>query len=167
MRWTGLVGIALLALPVSASAEDGCEKFAWPLARERAWVASPDKMDVTSGATLAALPKAAMAIGLQPAGEVALELPPERKPRIERWFGGAVRFPALERPGIYQVTLSDEAWIDIVQEGRFARSVGSSGRSDCPGLRKSVRLELGAAPFTLQISGVSSDRIILAIAPAE
>jgi len=167
MRWIGLVGIALLALPGSAGAEDGCERFAWPLARERAWVAAPDKANVASGATLVALPKAAIAISLQPAGQVAFELPPERKPRLERWFGGVVRFPALERPGIYQVTLSDEAWIDIVQEGRFARSVGSSGRSDCPGLRKSVRLELGAAPFALQVSGVPSDGIILVIGPAE
>ncbi|MBR1284162.1 hypothetical protein JQ597_19115 [Bradyrhizobium sp. AUGA SZCCT0177] len=168
MRRIGLLGITLLALVApAAAADDGCEKFAWSLARERAWFAASDKTSVASGVTLAAFPKAAIAIRLQPAGEAAFELPPERKPRIEKWFGGSVRFPATERPGIYQVTLSEDAWIDIVQDGRYARSVGSTGRSDCPGLRKSLRLELGATPFTLQVSGVPSDAIVIAISAAE
>ena len=109
MRWIGLVGIALLALPGSVSAEDGCEKFAWPLARERAWVAAQDKASVASGATLAALPKAAIASSLQPAGQVAFELPPERKPRLERWFGCVVLFPGFGRSVIFQVTMWDGA----------------------------------------------------------
>ena len=92
---------------------------------------------------------------------------PERKPRIEPWHGGMVRFPALARPGIYQITLSDDAWIDVIQNGRFARSVGSTGRSDCPGLRKSLRLDLDAAPFALQVSGVSPDAIVVAISPVQ
>ena len=64
-------------------------------------------------------------------------------------------------------TLSEEAWIDVVQDDRYVRSVGSTGRGDCPGLRKSVRLELGATPFVLQISGVTSDSIIVAIGARE
>ena len=60
-------------------------------------------------------------------------MPPERKPRTEQWHGGMVRLPALAKPGIYQITLSDDAWIDVIQNGRYARSVGSTGRSDCPG----------------------------------
>ncbi|MBR1271023.1 hypothetical protein JQ629_26450 [Bradyrhizobium sp. AUGA SZCCT0222] len=168
MRRIGLLGITFLAMLTQASAaDDGCEKFAWSLARERAWFTASDKTSVASGATLAAFPKAAIAISLRPAGEAVFEMPPERKPRIERWFGGSVRFPATERPGIYQVTLSEDAWIDIVQDGRYARSVGSTGRSDCPGLRKSLRLELGTTPFTLQVSGVPSDAIVIAISPSE
>jgi hypothetical protein len=157
--------IALLA-PASA-AEDGCGKFAWPLAREQALFASTDKPTVQAGQTLAAIPKAAFILRLQSGAEAAFAMPPERKPKSQRWFGGMVRFPALEKPGIYQVTLSEEAWIDVVQDGRYARSVGSTGRSDCPGLRKSVRLDLGASPFVLQLSGVSSDEIIVAIGPRE
>ena len=94
-------------------------------------------------------------------------MPPERKPKVERWFGGMIRLAAPEKPGIYQVTLSEEAWIDVVQDGRYARSVGSTGRSDCPGLRKSVRLELGAAPFVLQLSGVAAEQVVVAINPRE
>jgi hypothetical protein len=65
------------------------------------------------------------------------------------------------------VTLSEEAWIDVVQDDRYARSVGSTSRGDCPGLRKSVRLDLGAAPFVLQISGVTSDSIAVEIGARE
>jgi hypothetical protein len=56
---------------------------------------------------------------------------------------------------------------DVVQEHRFARSVGSTGRSDCAGLRKSVRLELGPVPFTVQLSAVATDVIVISIAAAE
>jgi hypothetical protein len=168
MRYVGFLCVPLLIsfLQVSA-AEDGCCKFAWSLARERDWFASPEKLSVGVGQTLAAIPNGAFTVKLQPGDEAWFELPPERKPKSETWFGGSVRLPALERGGIYQVTVSDEAWIDVVQEHRFARSVGSTGRSDCAGVRKSVRLELGPAPFTVQLSAVAIDAIVLAIGQGE
>jgi hypothetical protein len=69
--------------------------------------------------------------------------------------------------GTYQVTLSDEAWIDVIQDGKFLRSIGSSGRSDCPGVRKSVRFELKPEPFVLQLSGVILETIVVAISAME
>jgi hypothetical protein len=165
---TGLFIAALMSLlgPASA-AENGCDKFAWPLARERTLLAAADKPAVQAGQTLGAIPKGAFVLNLQSGAEAAFTKPPERKPRAEHWFGGAIRFPGLEKPGIYQVTLSEEAWIDVVQDDRYARSVGSTGRGDCPGLRKSVRLDLATAPFVLQISGVTSNSIIVAIGARE
>ena len=115
------------------AADDGCEKFAWSLARERAAFAAPDKTTIAAGETLAALPAGALVIRLQPGAQASFDMPPERKPRTEQWHGGMVRLPALAKPGIYQITLSDDAWIDVIQNGRYARSVGSTGRSDCPG----------------------------------
>jgi hypothetical protein len=163
-----IVALAAL-LPPTAPAEDGagCEKFAWPLARERAWFAASDKASVTAGDTLSNLPKGAFVVRLHPASQASFALPPEREPRSDGWFGAALSFPAVERTGIYQVTLSDDAWVDVIQDGRYVRSVGSSGRSDCPGLRKSVRMELGLSPFILQLSGVASDAIVIAISPRE
>jgi hypothetical protein len=168
MRCPWLVGLALVAQLVPASAaDDGCEKFAWSLARERAWFAASDKTSVAAEDTLAAVPKGAFIVRLQPASQASFALPPERKPRSDQWFGGILRFPAIERPGIYQVTLSEEGWIDVIQSDRYARSVGSSGRSDCIGVRKSIRLEMERKPFILQLSGVVSDTIAVAIGPAE
>ena len=163
----GLVVVALIALLSPAAAEDGCEKFAWSVARDRAAFSAPDKSTIAAGETLVALPPAALVIRLQPGAQANFEMPPERKPRIETWHGGMVRLPALAKPGIYQITLSDDAWIDVIQNGSYARSVGSTGRSDCPGVRKSVRLDLDASPVVLQVSGVSADTIAITIGPAQ
>jgi hypothetical protein len=163
-------GIAIAALAVllgSARADDGCDKFAWPLAHERALIAATEKPTVKAGETFAVIPKDTFVLRLQAGADTAFAMPPERKPKSEKWFGGIVRLPALDKPGIYQVTLSEEAWIDVVQDGRYARSVGSSRRSDCPGLRKSVRFQLGAAPFVLQLSGADSDSVAVAIGARE
>jgi hypothetical protein len=167
MRRLTVAAAALIALLSPAFADDGCGKFAWPLAREQALFAAADKASVNAGAVLAIIPKTAFVVHLQPGAQAVFTMPPERQPRSERWFGGAIRFPALDKPGIYQVTLSEEAWIDVVQDSRYARSVGSTGRGDCPGLRKSVRLDLAAAPFVLQISGVASESVDVAIGARE
>jgi hypothetical protein len=158
--------IAVLAVLLgSARAEDDCDKFAWPLVHERALFAATGKLSVKAGETFAAIPKDAFVLRLQ--ADAGFAMPPERKPKSEKWFGGIVRLQALDKPSIYQVTLSEEAWIDVVQDGRYARSVGSSGRSDCPGVRKSVRFQLGAAPFVLQLSGATSDSVAVAIGARE
>jgi len=162
----GLIAIALIAsLGPAVAADDGCEKFAWSLARQREAFAAPDKTTIAAGETLHALPTGALVIRLQPGVQASFAMPPERKPRIEPWYGGMVRLPALPKTGIYQITLSDDAWIDVIQNGRYARSVGSTGRSDCPGVRKSVRFEVAASPFVLQVSGVTSEKIALTFAP--
>jgi hypothetical protein len=124
---TAAVLISLLA-PARA-AEGGCDKFAWPLVRERAWFATKEKPLVTAGQTLAAIPEGAFILRLQPGALATFAMPPERTPKSERWFGGMIRFPAPDRPGIYQVTLSVEAWIDVVQDDRYARALGGTARS--------------------------------------
>jgi hypothetical protein len=168
MRRLFSVAIALLALlgPANA-ADDGCEKFAWSLARERVALAAADKATVAADEALSVLPVGALVIRLQPGAQASFAMPPERKPRSEQWHGGMVRLPALAKPGIYQITLSDDAWIDVIQNGRYARSVGSTGRSDCPGVRKSVRLDLDASPVVLQVSGVVPDTIAVTIGAVE
>jgi hypothetical protein len=163
----GLVVAALIASLGPATAEDGCEKFAWSVARDRATFAASDKTTATAGETLTSLPAGALTISLQPGAQANFDMPPERKPRTEQWHGGMVRLPALAKSGIYQVTLSGDAWIDVIQNGRYARSVGSTGRSDCPGVRKSVRLDLEASPVVLQVSGVAADTIAVTIGPVQ
>jgi hypothetical protein len=159
-----MIILALVAMTGPARADDaGCDKFAWHLNRERALFAATDKRPLAAGAELAAIPTQAIVLSLSPAGKATFTLPPERKPKTENWFGGIVRLTEPEKAGTYQVTLSEEAWIDVVQDGRYARSIGSTGRSDCTGLRKSVRFELDAAPFVVQLSGVATKNVEVAI----
>jgi hypothetical protein len=166
--WRFVLAAAMLIALLTrvGAAEDGCDRLAWPVVQQRTWFAAAEKRTINAGETLAVIPGGAFILRLQAGADAMFAMPPERKPRAERWFGSMIRFPAPDKPGIYQVTLSDEAWIDVVQNGRFARSVGSTGRSDCPGLRKSVRLDLGIAPLVLQISGITSDSIAVAISAA-
>jgi hypothetical protein len=80
----GIAAAALAALLASARAEDGCDKFAWSLAHERTLLAAADKPAVKAGDTLAAIPKGAFVLSLQPNTEATLTayaMPPERKPR--------------------------------------------------------------------------------------
>jgi len=168
--WHFLITACVVLLCGSAAAAQestGCDKFAWSLAKERASLAATDKAKVTTGDTIKMLPASAIVIALLPLNEVKFSLPPERKARTENGFGGAISFPAPLQPGILQVVLSEEAWIDIVQNGRYVRSVGTTGRSDCPGVRKSVRFEVENAPFVLQLSGAASNSIIAVIGPKD
>jgi hypothetical protein len=57
--------------------------------------------------------------------------------------------------------------VDVVQDGRYTRAVVSSGRRDCSGVRKSVRFELQAFLFALQLSGSAAERMTLAIRRVE
>jgi len=167
VRVVGTVALILnCAIPMASAQDSGCDKFAWSLTRERALFAAADKRPLTAGAELAVIPREAITLRLSPARQATFTLPPERKPRTETWFGGMLRLPAPEA-GSYQVTLSEEAWIDVVQDGRYARSIGSTGRSDCSGLRKSVRFELGNSPFIVQLSGVAAEIITLTIRRSE
>jgi len=155
----------ILALTNAAIAEDGCEKFAWPVAQEREALIASNQQVIASGASIEPTGQAFKLL-LQKPDEARFVMPPERKPRAETWHGGLVLLPAPQQAGVYQVTLSDEAWVDVIQDSHYARSVGSSGRSDCPDLRKPARFEVTAGPIVLQISDVSGQAISVAVGPA-
>ena len=167
MRTPLLIAFVLLgAIPASAADEpSGCDKFKWPIERERAALTAPDRLKIVSGDDLKpALPAAAI-ISLRPAAEANLPTTPERIPAANT-FSGFTVFKSALRPGSYTINLSAAGWIDVVQDGRFLRSVTSSGVGGCEGIRKSVKFEIPAKPFTIQISGVEGNSIGLAIVPA-
>jgi hypothetical protein len=147
----------------------GCESFKWPLDKERAAFDDAALEKVASGAARGALKEQAFALALVPVVDVAYTLPPAKKKKDAgaAAFGGMLAFAAPEKPGIYQVTLSGEGWIDLVQNGAALDSADHSGAKNCPGLRKSVRFNVGAAPVALQVSGVPGDSIKVAIRPVE
>ena len=147
----------------------GCESFKWPIDKERAAFESAGLEQVASGAARGPLKEQAFALALAPVADVAYALPPTRKKKDSgsAEFGGIVAFAAPEKAGMYQVTLSSEGWIDLVQDGAALKSADHSGSKNCPGLRKSVRFEVSGAPVTLQISGAPAGTIKVGIRPAE
>ncbi|CCD99937.1 hypothetical protein [Bradyrhizobium sp. STM 3809] len=162
-----IAALLLFATPAAFAAEpSGCDKFKWDIARERAALTSADRQPLDSGAELAALPASAVSLTLRPLADARLPTPPERAPK-DGSFAGFTRTTAAPRPGIYTVSLSAAAWIDIVQDGKVLKPIAFSGATDCDGIRKTVKYELGAQPFVLQISGAPEAAISVAILPAE
>jgi hypothetical protein len=159
--------VAVLALPTAAGAAEtgGCESFAWPLATELQWMKAADSDAAASGAKLAAPPAKAVTLALQPTDKVSFPVTPTGKPKGDtaQTFGGFVDFAAAEKPGVQQVTIASSGWIDIVQNGKTLKPTGHTGKSDCDGVRKSVRFDVGAGPFTLELSGVKKDQIKFSI----
>jgi hypothetical protein len=150
--------------PVSHAAEGkGCSAFKWPITVEQAWFKSASPCATATGDKLDALPSEALAIQLVANEHVPFVLTPERKPNAGTTLGTVLTFASVPRAGHYQVTLSEEAWIDLIQGGKMVPSYDHSGGPECPGVRKSVRFELSRGPLVLQLSGAASSPVLVAI----
>jgi hypothetical protein len=156
-------GLLVCAMSGAAFADDdsGCAKFKWSIAKERALFAAPTP--VGAGAVLE-VGAAAYRVALADNDEVAYPARPERASKAGTH--GAVLTFAVKDDGLYDVTLSDEGWIDVVDHGQRISSSDFSGQKACPGVRKSVRFSLKAGDFTLQLSNVEGKAINIAVVPA-
>ncbi|CAN7468672.1 hypothetical protein [Mesorhizobium sp. LjRoot246] len=153
---------AILAGTSFAMAEDaGCEAFKWPVAREHALFAAAPA--TPSGAILAI--GAAADLALVPIEEAGFTLPPERAPASDTF--GAVASVEVPPDGAIQISLSGEAWIDVIQDGHAIKSAGYSGVKTCPGIRKSVRFKLTPGPATVQLSGAKKAELKVAVLAPE
>jgi hypothetical protein len=167
MRKFLLIVFVLAAAPAWAAEEpSGCEKFKWPIDRERAALTAPDRAKLTSGAELAALPATGFTLALLTPTEAKLPSPPERAPK-DGTFAGFASIKDAPKAGIYTVSLSTGAWVDVVQDGHFLKPAGFSGATDCDGIRKTMKYNLSDKPFVLQISGTKDNSISIAILPAQ
>ena len=159
-----VIAVALLSSAAALAAEPvGCDKFKWPLDRERALLAKP--APVQSGDTLAAPVAHAVAIALVPFAEAGLPLAPQRAPKAADSYAGFLRAAAPPQAGIYRITLAQAAWIDVVQDGHEVASAAFSGAVGCDGVRKSVKFELKSEPFTIELSGTTARSIALVVTP--
>jgi hypothetical protein len=168
MKTSLLVALLLLGAAPAFAAEEpsGCDKFKWPVDRERAALTAPDRAKLASGSEQAALPSSAITLALVAPGEAKLPSPPERAPK-DGTFAGFASFKAAPKAGLYTISLSAGAWVDVVQDGHFLKPVAFSGATDCDGIRETMKYELSAQPFVLQISGAKENSVSIAILPAE
>lgn len=166
-----LVAISLLAMvsalpgPSQALAQEpvGCDKFKWDVTRERAALAKTDAPKLASGSDLTAALSRAVVLTLQPPADAKLPSPPERAPKPDTFAGfGTVTIPSN---GIYSISLSDGAWIDVLQNGNFLKPKAFSGVTGCDGIRKTVKFDFVASPTIIQISGATERAIKIVIMP--
>jgi len=168
MRALLLIAFVLSAAAPAFAAEEpsGCDKFKWPIEHERAALTAPDRIKLASGGELAALPSTGMTIALHAPADAKLPTPPERAPK-EGTFAGFANFKSAPKPGIYTISLSAGGWVDVVQDGHFLKPKAFSGATDCDGIRKTMKYEIDAKPFVLQVSGTKEDSVSVAILPSE
>ena len=153
----------LLAAPAFAQEPVGCVKFKWPLDRERTMLANPAV--VASGSDVQQPLAAALMVTLVPFADANLPMAPSRAPKSPDSYAGFVRVSALPRAATYRITLSEGAWIDVVQDGHDVKSSAFSGAMGCDGVRKSVKFEFTAAPFIIEISGTTARAIAVVVTP--
>lgn len=167
MRASLLVALLLFAAPAFAAEEpSGCDKFKWPIDHERAALTAPDRTKLPSGSELAAMPAAGFTLALLAPADASLPSPPERAPK-DGTLAGFARFQGAPKAGLYTISLSAGAWVDVVQDGHFLKPKAFSGATDCEGIRKTMKYELAASPFVLQVSGTTETAISIAILPSE
>jgi len=159
--------LLLTAAPACAAEEpSGCDKFKWPIEHARAALTAPDRIKLASGAELSAIPATGMTFALVAPMEAKLPSPPERAPK-DGTFAAFANFKAPAKAGLYSVSLSAGAWIDVVQDGHDLKPKAFSGATDCDGIRKTTKYEISASPFVLQISGARDSSLSVAILPSE
>lgn len=154
---------ALGALP-PAAASANCQEFEWPLGNELAFFSTPGNPDVASGKDVPLYSLGGIA-QLQPVAGVKFPKIPDKTPEAGT-LGAFVNVRHITIGGMYQVTLSEAAWIDAVQNGEVLKPVAVTMQMDCPGLHKSVRYMIKAGPFTLQFSNASVAKLNFVVLPS-
>ena len=168
MQKSLFVALTLLAAAPAFAAEEpsGCDKFKWNIDHARAALTAADRTKLTSGSELAALPATAVTIALVTPADAKLPTPPERAPK-DGTFAGFTKVTSAPKAGSYTISLSNGAWVDVVQNGHFLKPTAFSGATDCDGIRKTMKYNFSASPFVLQISGARENSLSIAIQPSE
>jgi hypothetical protein len=152
---------AFAALPAWAAEPSGCDHFKWPLNHEKTLLATP--VAISSGDA----GKLATGENLKLALQTTAKLPqePSRPPKFPDSYAGFVTLPAPASAGTYRVTIAHGAWIDVVQDGHVLKSTDHTGAIGCDGLAKSVKFDLAATPFTVEISSSTASTVALVVTP--
>jgi len=116
--------LVLAAPPALAQEPSGCDKFKWPIERDRAALTAPDRDLPASGNELAAIPSR-----LVPPADTELPMPPERAPK-EGTQSGFIRLNNPPRAGLFTISLSAGGWLDVVQDGHVLKPKAFRGATD-------------------------------------
>ena len=158
------LGLAAVMIALPGAAFATCQDFEWPLGNELAFFSTPGNPDVASGKDVPSYSLGGIAQML-PVEAVKFPKPPEKPPEAGT-LGAFVAVKHITVGGMYQVTLSDAAWIDAVQNGEVLKPVALTMQHDCPGLHKSVRYMNRPGPFTLQFSNAKVAKLNFVVLPS-
>src|SRR5579863_4873693 len=145
----------LASTPVMAAPSIGCGHFKWPLDHEKDLLAKPTSLASGGAATLGT----GEDVSLMPQGAAKLPQTPSRAPKFPNSYAGFVTLVAPSKAGTYRVTVTHGVWIDVVQDGHLLKSTDHTGAIGCAGLAKSVKFNLAATPFSVEISSSTAPSV--------
>ena len=89
----------LVAVPALAQEPVGCDKFKWPLDKERATLTGSDLPKLNSGAQVTWKIPFGTTVALVPFADAKLPAAPERAPKSPDTFAGFLQVPAPPQAG--------------------------------------------------------------------
>jgi hypothetical protein len=169
MRRRGLAaaaGGALLfaVLPAWADESTGCSGFKWHIDREETAFAGDALPAVNAGAQIPGVMEAVLLHLAKQDGQT-FEIPPSHRPKHNPAYAGVFSIVPIQVAGPYNVTISEEAWIDVIQGGKALRQTGFTGAQGCHDVRKSVRFDLAAGPATIMITDAANETLKIEVLP--
>ena len=147
----------LLAATAVSAQQENCRNFSWSIGR------AIDLFDEPLPTVQSSqwLPKEGVfALVLKPVGDVIYPMTPERG--SDSSWGGVMTIENVAA-GRYQIALSEEGWVEAIQENKRLITFASARSQECRGVRRSVDVELKGEPLTLQIGGATAHRINIAV----
>jgi hypothetical protein len=157
----GLVGVASSS---ASAANTGCDTGRWPLSQVQTRFGGTLPA-VASGDALPTL-GASVLVNLNAQGDVAFPHAPGRAGNANPAYAAVIKLGA-QPAGIYQVTVSGGAWVDVAENSDLAKPSGFVQPKDCPGVDKSIRFRTNGGPLAIQISGSYVKTIKVEAARAE
>jgi hypothetical protein len=150
---------------VAERQQQGCKAFAWPIGREQAWFDDARLAHRASGARMSHINRA-VELALAPISKAHFFMAPEH-PLGADGYGGEAVFFGVPKPAVYQVTVSEEATIDVFENGARLKPIASTGAPGCAGVRLSARYRLAPGDLVLiELRGAAKASIKLAFVEA-
>lgn len=161
---------AACALAFVIPARAGCLDGRWPLEREAAAIAAASGTTPLASGTHVRLERfQTLTLTLKPPAEPAGHSTGQFPNHVAEPPAGHEGYILLmvDAPGLYQVTLAEAAWVDVVQRGLFLPAAAFTQAKDCPGVQKSVRFDLKPGAGLLRISRAVGPRITFVLSEVD
>ncbi len=137
--------------------EENCRNFSWSVGRTIDLFDEP--LPVVQSAQ--SLPKEGVfALQLRPVGDVIYQMTPERG--SDGSWGAVITLESVPA-GRYQIALSDDAWVEALQDNKRLVTYASKRSKECRGVRHSVDVDVQGDPLTLQVGGAHVRRLNIAV----
>jgi hypothetical protein len=141
----------------AAAQEENCRNFSWSVGRTVDLFDEP--LPVVQSAQ--SLPKEGVfALALKPSADVIYMMMPERG--SDSSWGALITLESVPA-GRYQIALSEDAWVEVVQDNKRLVTYASKRTRECPGVRRTVDVDVHGDPLTLQIGGAHVRRLNIAV----